>query len=71
VRSIVKIGVPLLAASLALSACGSRSDNKDSSSGGSKTVTIGVIAPLTGDLSVTGLGIQHGVELAVKQANDA
>jgi branched-chain amino acid transport system substrate-binding protein len=70
VRSIVKIGVPLVAASLVLSACGSRSDNKDSGSGGSKTATIGVIAPLTGDLSPLGLGIQHSVELAVKQAND-
>jgi branched-chain amino acid transport system substrate-binding protein len=70
VRSIVKYGVPLVAASLALSACGSRSDNGSSSSGGSKTATIGVIAPLTGSLSPLGLGIQHSVELAVKQAND-
>jgi branched-chain amino acid transport system substrate-binding protein len=70
VRSIVKIGVPLLAASLALSACGSRSNGSSSSSGGNKTATIGVIAPLTGDLSPLGLGIQHSVELAVKQAND-
>jgi branched-chain amino acid transport system substrate-binding protein len=70
VRSIVKFGVPLVAASLALSACGSRSDNGgNSSSGGTKTATIGVIAPLTGDLSPLGLGIQHSVELAVKQAN--
>jgi branched-chain amino acid transport system substrate-binding protein len=70
VRSIVKFGVPLVAASLALTACGSRSDNGgSSSSGGTKTATIGVIAPLTGDLSPLGLGIQHSVELAVKQAN--
>ncbi|MDP9221805.1 MAG: branched-chain amino acid ABC transporter substrate-binding protein [Actinomycetota bacterium] len=62
--------MPLVAASLVLSACGSRSDNKGSSSGGSKTATIGVIAPLSGDLSAVGLGIQHSVELAVKQAND-
>ena len=69
-RSIVKIGVPLLAASLVLTACGSRSDDKGSStSGGTKTATIGVIAPLTGDLSPLGLGIQHSVELAIKQAN--
>jgi branched-chain amino acid transport system substrate-binding protein len=70
VRSIVKIGVPLVAASLVLSACGSRSNNNDSSSsGGGQTATIGVIAPLTGPLSSLGLGIQHSVELAVKQAN--
>ncbi len=35
-----------------------------------KTAKIGVIAPLSGDLSALGLGIQHSVELAIKQAND-
>ncbi len=73
-RSIVRIGVPLAVAALALSACGSRSDS-GSTTGGStggaatKTVKIGVIAPLSGDLSALGKGIQHSVELAVKQAN--
>ena len=37
---------------------------------GNKTAKIGVIAPLSGDLSALGLGIQHSVDLAVKQAND-
>ncbi len=73
-RSIVRIGVPLTVAALALSACGSRGDTTSSSgsTGGaaSKTVKIGVIAPLSGDLSALGEGIQHSVELAVKQAND-
>jgi branched-chain amino acid transport system substrate-binding protein len=74
--SIVRIGVPLAVAALALSACGSRGDSGTSTSGGtggggaSKTVKIGVIAPLSGDLSALGKGIQHSVELAVKQAND-
>jgi len=73
-RSIVRLGVPLAVAALALSACGSRSDTgSGTSSGGSasKTVKIGVIAPLSGSLSALGLGIQHSVELAVKQANDS
>ena len=74
-RSIVRIGVPLAVAALALSACGSRGDSGGSSGGStggaaSKTVKIGVIAPLSGDLSALGKGIQHSVELAVKQAND-
>jgi branched-chain amino acid transport system substrate-binding protein len=73
-RSIVRIGVPLAVAALALSACGSRGDSGSSSGGAAggatKTVKIGVIAPLTGDLSALGKGIQHSVELAVKQAND-
>lgn len=71
-RSVVRVGASLIVASLALTACGSRSD--DNGGGGSgdatKTAKIGVIAPLSGDLSALGLGIQHSVELAVKQAND-
>ena len=47
----------------------------DDSGGGSgdatKTAKIGVIAPLSGDLSALGLGIPNSVELAVKQANDS
>jgi len=73
-RSIVRIGVPLAVAALALSACGSRGDSGTTGGGtggsASKTVKIGVIAPLSGDLSALGKGIQHSVELAVKQAND-
>ena len=72
-RSVVRVGASLIVASLALTACGSRSG--DDSGGGSgetlKTAKIGVIAPLSGDLSALGLGIQHSVELAVKQANEA
>jgi branched-chain amino acid transport system substrate-binding protein len=72
-RSVVRVGASLIVASLALTACGSRSD--DNGGGGSgdatKTAKIGVIAPLSGDLSALGLGIQHSVELAVKQANDS
>ena len=75
-RSIVRIGVPLAVAALALSACGSRGDSGGSSGGSTgggatKTVKIGVIAPLSGDLSALGKGIQHSVELAVMQANEA
>lgn len=71
-RSVVRVGASLIVASLALTACGSRSnDDKGGDSGtATKTAKIGVIAPLSGDLSALGLGIQHSVELAVKQAND-
>jgi len=58
---------------LSLTACGSRS-NDDSkkggdSSGSNTTVVIGVDAPLTGQNSATGLGIQYGVQIAVDDAN--
>ena len=59
----------LLSASIALTACGSRT--AETSAATTKTATIAVIAPLTGDLSVMGLGIKNSVDLAIKQANDA
>ncbi|HET7476821.1 MAG TPA: branched-chain amino acid ABC transporter substrate-binding protein [Dermatophilaceae bacterium] len=74
-RSVVRVGAILIAASLALSACGSRGGDTagGNASGGSskKVAKIGVIAPLSGDLSALGKGIQHSVELAVKQANES
>src|SRR5262245_6743709 len=70
-RSVLRVGASLLVASLAMTACGSRSEDNGGGGGGNKTAKIGVIAPLSGDLSALGLGIQHSVELAVKQANDS
>jgi len=71
----VKAAVVVMAGALALAACGT---NKTESGGGGSascdqskgTLTIGVIAPLTGNLSALGLGIQHSAELAVAEAND-
>jgi len=51
-----------------LSACGSKKESGSAS--GSKTLTIGVVAPLSGDLSAVGNGIKNGVDLAIKQANE-
>ena len=70
-RSLVATGGIVLVASLALAGCGSRDSGSTSTSGtATKVAKIGVIAPLSGDLSALGLGIQHSVELAVKEAND-
>jgi branched-chain amino acid transport system substrate-binding protein len=70
----MKIAVPIVAAALALSACGSRGEEPTTGAtggdGAKKIAKIGVIAPLSGDLSALGKGIQHSVELAVKQANE-
>ncbi|MEV5984194.1 branched-chain amino acid ABC transporter substrate-binding protein [Streptomyces sp. NPDC052051] len=60
----------LTTGALTLTACGSRDDKSDNS--GDKndiTVTIGVDAPITGDLSALGLGIKNSADLAVKTAN--
>ncbi|MDO5629432.1 MAG: branched-chain amino acid ABC transporter substrate-binding protein [Mobilicoccus sp.] len=76
-RTVIKLAVSALVASVALSACGSRDEQPATDggtaggNGGDKVATIGVIAPLSGDLSAMGLGIQHSVELAVKQANES
>lgn len=72
-RSVVKYSAPLVAATLVLSACGSRGGDSGSSGsgsgGGGTTIKIGVIAPLSGDLAPLGLGIKNSVDLAIKQAN--
>ena len=73
-RSVVMIGSTLVVASLALAGCGSRSDNAGSGGGsdsGGKVVTIGVIAPLSGDLAALGKGIQNSVDLGIRQANES
>ncbi len=71
-RSIIRLGLPVALAAMVLAGCGSRSEGSGSSSGdGKKVVKIGVIAPLSGDLSALGKGIQHSVELAAQQANES
>jgi len=71
-QKLVIVGATLLAASLAMSACGTRTETPSGGASEStdKVVKIGVIAPLSGDLSALGLGIQNGVDLAIKEANE-
>ncbi|SDE52086.1 branched-chain amino acid ABC transporter substrate-binding protein [Auraticoccus monumenti] len=72
-------GATLLAATMAMSACGTRAEEGGGGGGGgeggggaeTKTAVIGVVAPLSGPLAPLGLGIQHSVELAVQQANES
>ncbi|MFJ6425346.1 branched-chain amino acid ABC transporter substrate-binding protein [Streptomyces hydrogenans] len=70
-RSLLILTTAVTAGALTLTACGSR-DNKggdSSGEGGGVTVTIGLDAPLTGELSALGLGIKNSADLAVKTAN--
>lgn len=64
------VALPLLVAT----ACGGGDEEKTSGEGGTsqatKVVKIGVIAPLSGDLTATGTGIRNSVELAIRQANE-
>ncbi|QNS08971.1 branched-chain amino acid ABC transporter substrate-binding protein [Streptomyces xanthii] len=60
----------LTTGALTLTACGSRDEggDKGGDSGGT-TLTIGVDAPLSGENSTTGLGIQYGAQIAIDDAN--
>lgn len=69
---LVAVGATLLAATMAFSACGSRAEEGGTTGETSnKVAKIGVIAPLSGDLSALGLGIRNSVDLAIKQANES
>lgn len=69
-RSLLILTTTVTVGALTLSACGSRDDKGGSGdSGGKTTVTIGLDAPLTGDLSALGQGIKNSSDLAVKTAN--
>ena len=68
-RRLIKLAAPAVISVLALAACGNRSEDGDTGSGGTKVAKIGVIAPLSGDLSALGLGIKNSVDLAIRQAN--
>ncbi|MDH6626980.1 branched-chain amino acid transport system substrate-binding protein [Streptomyces sp. LBL] len=69
-RSMVILTSVLATGALTLTACGSRDDKGgDSGDNGDTTLTIGVDAPLSGENSTTGLGIQYGAQIAVDDAN--
>jgi branched-chain amino acid transport system substrate-binding protein len=55
-----------------MSACGSRAEQGGTTGESTnKVAKIGVVAPLSGDLSALGLGIRNSVDLAIRQANEA
>ena len=65
----------LVIAAMLFAACGSDEPEEttgadDDGAAASKTVKIGVIAPLSGELSALGLGIRNGAQLAVNQAHE-
>ena len=62
--------VTVLGALLLIVAGCSRDSGGGDSQEEKKTVKVGVIAPLTGNLSELGLGIKNSVDLAVRQANE-
>lgn len=75
-RFSVKTGVPLLAAALALTACGGTTggDDDNASGGGDagscEDIAIGYFGALTGAAANLGINIRNGVQLAVDQFNE-
>ncbi len=70
-RSVFKIGAPLVAAALALSACGGTTSDSGSTAGGKACdLKIGFFGALTGDAANLGINIKNGAELAVSQYNE-
>lgn len=71
--------VGAVAAAGALSACGSSSSSTASSaasgaasgSATGDTIKVGLLAPLTGDVSVYGIAVANGASLYIKQVNEA
>ncbi|HEX8004064.1 MAG TPA: branched-chain amino acid ABC transporter substrate-binding protein [Mycobacteriales bacterium] len=70
-RRLIKLAAPVVLSALVLAACGDKKEETGGGGDGDKVAKIGVIAPLSGDLSALGLGIKNGVDLAIKQANEA
>ncbi|WP_406287524.1 branched-chain amino acid ABC transporter substrate-binding protein [Embleya sp. NBC_00896] len=77
-RRVVNIALPIAAAALVLSACGSDDDDKDKKAGdtggnsadsGKPTWTIGFQAGLSGENAQLGINEENGARLAVEQAN--
>src|SRR5580765_2273471 len=69
-RSVFKIGAPLVAAALALSACGGTASNSTASGGKACDLKIGFFGALTGAAANLGINIKNGAELAVNQYNE-
>ena len=68
-RSILKLGVPVVAAALALSACGGTSGDSNDSGSAPTEVKIGFFGALTGDAANLGQNIKKGAQLAIDQYN--
>ncbi|MCD2197701.1 branched-chain amino acid ABC transporter substrate-binding protein [Actinomycetospora endophytica] len=64
------LAVTLTAAALALTGCGSGGSANGECDTDKGTLTVGLIAPLSGELANIGLGMRNSADLAVRQAND-
>ncbi|WP_063798764.1 branched-chain amino acid ABC transporter substrate-binding protein [Nocardia sp. NRRL S-836] len=73
-KHLVKSATIVGATLLVVAACGTNDKTEAGGTGGScdtskGTLTVGVVAPLSGNLSALGIGIKQSAELAVDEAN--
>jgi branched-chain amino acid transport system substrate-binding protein len=77
-NQLVKAATVVAAGALLLAACGTNKEEAPAGGGENQaacdvskgTLIVGVIAPLSGELSALGKGIENSTRLAVKQANE-
>src|ERR1700712_4298193 len=69
-RTTSLLAVGILTAALALAACSSGSGAPGDCDTDRGALTVGLIAPLSGDLANIGLGMRDSADLAVRQANE-
>ena len=71
-KNLLAVVAALVAVSMLVTGCGSKSSGgSGSGSKGSKTVKIGIGAPLTNGAVALGQGMKRGAELAISEANDS
>ena len=69
-RSLIKFGVPVVAAALVLTGCGTKGGTTASGGSSKCGLKIGFFGALTGDAANLGVNIKNGVDLAIKQYNE-
>jgi branched-chain amino acid transport system substrate-binding protein len=69
-RRSAALATAVVAAALTLTACGASGSSPGDCDTGRGTLTVGLIAPLSGELANVGAGMRNAADLAVRQAND-
>ncbi|MDL5158419.1 branched-chain amino acid ABC transporter substrate-binding protein [Actinomycetospora termitidis] len=69
-RRCAAMAAVVVGAALTLTACGGSSSSPGDCDTDRGTLTVGLVAPLSGDLANIGAGMRNGADLAVREANE-
>lgn len=70
-KKVIALLLAVLMLSCVFAGCGNSTTSSTSSTGGTSTLKIGGIGPITGGAAVYGLAVKNGAELAIKEINAA